>query len=162
MKLLSGEKVLVEIGSLLLTTHRVRYQSGHGGHSSLTSIMLENVCSIQASRQAFPWLGVLGLTSWLVAALVKYSALKMSTNTPAEALAFQGREADAQALFGLGVVLVGLYFFVRRKVIVIASGGATISCPLFGNRDSIQNFTDALEGAKDERLRMLQHPTERI
>jgi hypothetical protein len=118
--------------------------------------MLEEVCSIEGRRQAFPWLLAQSVSSLLVAAIVGYSSLKMNANNPAEILAYRGRESNAQALFWLGLVLLGLYFFVRRKAIAIASGGATINCSLelFGTHELAQDFADTLEAAKDERLRM--------
>jgi hypothetical protein len=163
MKLLDGEKVLIESSNLLLTTHRVRHLAGQGNLSNFTSIMLEEVSSIEGSRQAFPWLLALSVFALLVAAGLGYTSLKMNVNTAEEILAYRSREANAQALFWTGVVLLALYFFVRRKVLAIASGGATIRCSLelFSNRDSVQDFTDALEAAKDERLKMLQRPGEK-
>src|SRR5580693_9305976 len=102
MKLLDGEKVLIESSNLLLTTHRVRHLAGQGNLSNFTSIMLEEVSSIEGSRQAFPWLLALSVFALLVAAGLGYTSLKMNVNTAEEILAYRSREANAQALFWTG------------------------------------------------------------
>ncbi len=47
MTTIPDEKVLLRSGGLTLTTHRVRSEAERGGKMSITSIMLEELCSCE-------------------------------------------------------------------------------------------------------------------
>jgi|ERR1700675_4597182 len=153
MKLLDGEKVLLESRDLLLTTHRVRYQA----RSRFTSIMLEQVCSVEGGHRSFILLLLLAIALLAVAATIGYSALSFTTFDPASILAMKAKENTAWAFFWPGAVFLALYCFVRPKSIVIhAAGGPPIRCPLgiLGGSAGVHDFVDTLEAAKHERLKV--------
>jgi hypothetical protein len=151
MKLIDGEKVLCESRDLLLTTHRVRYQA----RSRFTSIMLEQVCSVEGENKSYFWLLPLAIVSLIAAAIIGYSALRISTFDSASILAMRSKENAAWTFVCFGVLFLTLYFIVRRKSVVIRSAGAKIECPLgvFGGSMYAEDFADTLEKAKQERLR---------
>jgi hypothetical protein len=150
MKLLDGEKVLLENKDLLLTTHRVRYQA----RSRFTSIMLDQVCSVEGENKSYFWLLPLAIVLLIVAAIVGYSSLRISTFDSAGILAMRSKQNAAWTFVCFGVLFLALYFVVRRKSVVIRSAGAKIECPLrvFGGSTYAEDFADTLEKAKQERL----------
>ena len=56
MFLLPGERILFEseANSLILSTHRIRFDTGSGANSRLISIMLEELCSSEITRTHYP------------------------------------------------------------------------------------------------------------
>jgi len=148
MELMEGEKVLIQHGNLLLTSHRVRY---HEARKRFTSIMLEEVCSVEGKRQPFRWLLLLGVAALVLGIVIGYFASKMDRNDPPIRFEAQSRATDAWALLALGVGLLVSYHFVGQKSLVIRSAGAAIEYPLtiFGGPEFVSHFADKLEAAKD-------------
>jgi hypothetical protein len=145
MRLLDGENVLLESKSqaLVLTTHRVRFEQKS---SVFTSIMLEQVCSVEGRREGIRSLAIIGLISLALALLVGYAESRIDPTGN-----FAGWPLSL-ALVGIALIL--LYFLARPKMIVIKSAGASIACSLglLGQANLAEDFADAIESAKDGRF----------
>jgi hypothetical protein len=83
MKLFHNESVLgsVAYDTIVLTTHRIRQGDDH----SFTSIMLEEVCSVEVSRMVFTRLCVYGLISVAVAAALWFWSARTNSTDPQSA-----------------------------------------------------------------------------
>jgi hypothetical protein len=137
MKYMPNEKVLFESDSkkLVLTTHRVRFESKTLGKKHLTSFMLEEVVScklIYHSHPSFIGVGtVFGIAGFY---LVNY--------------------VDFSWVIGLTLMALSLlaYLATIERAVLLSSGGAIIYVPLrvLDKQDPIM-FIDEVETAKNAR-----------
>jgi hypothetical protein len=124
---------------IILTTHRVRYNSSGGwGKRNTTSIMLEKISSIQATYITYPTLLMIG-------GLFLLGSFMMSSH---------GSAQDVQILVGVAIAFCIAYFVTRKQVCIIASdGGARIA---FGttnmSKDMLLEFMDKVESAKADKV----------
>ncbi len=140
MKLMTGESVLLESDpkGLTLTTHRVRQQVKGSGRSRITSILLEQVASCGMSRKSNPWLLVIAVLVFGVAALA----------------AADSYDSEVYLIGGLIVagIFVLAYFANRRQVLYIHSAEGSIIQPAIGmSETAVLDFIDQLESAKNQR-----------
>lgn len=106
-------KILSNRRGLILTTHRIRYQSEVWGSSQIKSIMLEELASCVVTRSSNPVLLVSAALCFLVGIIN----------------ATHNRDA-APPLIGalvLASVLVRIYFATRQQILLLESGGTTIT-----------------------------------
>jgi hypothetical protein len=158
MTLLDGEKVLLETeaGDLVVTTHRVR----HGSQKSeYTSIMLEEICSVEVTRKARPWMLIAAWTL-LVATLLWVARLGFLFNAAATLDAIAEYERSARRALIYGGTMSGFffmaYFWIRYRVVVLASAGAKIEWVVERlGPDYVAGCVDQVEAARNERLLLL-------
>lgn len=139
MDLMPDEKILVESDTkeLVLTTHRVRYETKQWGKAKIIGIMLEELCSCEIAHTSHPGLFI------------------------SAALAVIGGIASQQyygVLIGLAVALIFVlaYLLTRKAVISLASANAVIKLPTIGmSLDSIIRFMGEIETAKNQRYMLL-------
>jgi hypothetical protein len=144
MTTLPDERILLESDSktLVLTTHRVRFKSTGSGKDHLISIMLEEVASCQASVTSRPMYLILAGAFLLVGLGVG--------SQQRDGGAFGVVVLAVSALFGV------LYFTTRGGVLAINSAKGSIRVPIRGKSlKAAEEFVDALERAKHERLMLL-------
>lgn len=137
INLLPNEQVLFESDgkTLILTTHRVRYDSQRVGGGEIISIMLEELASCSIVRRSKPVLLVL-------AGVLLLFSLYLCIRGP------------GLGYFGLMIttVLVVAYFVTCRQVMELASAGAAIRINA-GSMSilAIRNFLDKTEASKNAR-----------
>ena len=144
MNLMANESVLFESEgkSLILTTHRVRYQVEAFGNASIRSIMLEELASCALVRSSNIILLVLAGISFVLGLLV----------------AAGGRRMEGALILGvlLAVVFVVAYFTSRRQVLALASAGTTIMVNTQGIKlEVVKEFIERTEAAKNARYLLL-------
>ena len=141
MNLLPGERVLLESDTknLVLTSHRVRYEMQTTGLTKITSIMLEEVSACEVTTTTKPGL--------LIAAIVVFLAGLFFNSSISP--------RDSSAIIGgvvVAVILVLAYFGTRERVISVRSAGGAINASIQGiPPESVRNFIEVLEQAKNER-----------
>ncbi len=143
MNFLAGEKVLLESQpkGVVLTSHRVRSTTRGVDNREVISIMLEEVSSCAIIRTSQPLLLVLSAVIMIASF---FASLDRRT----------GGSAIAIGSIVTSVLLV-LYFSSRKQVIAISSSGATIKRSTKGmSSQSIEQFIDAVEAAKNARYMM--------
>ena len=141
MKLVSDETVLLESDTkeLVLTTHRIRFQTKKSGRATVISIMLEELCSCGITHTSYPFLVVL-------AAIFFIGGIALGS------LLDEASWAIASGII-LGVLFIIVYFVTRKGVFSLASGGATINTSPSGmSYDNMVKFIDDVEVAKNGRL----------
>jgi hypothetical protein len=143
MNLMPNESVLLETErkTLILTTHRIRYQSEAFGSAEIRSIMLDELASCVMVQTSNIILLILAGVCLLGGILVTAS----------------GPRNEGALMIGvlLAVVLVIAYFASRRQVLALASAGTTITVNTQGmNLDRVKQFIEQTEAAKN--LRYLQ------
>jgi len=144
MNLMPNESVLLESEgkSLILTTHRVRYQVETFGNAAIRSIMLEELASCALVRSSNMLFLVLAAICVVLGLLV--------------AAGGRGMEGALVIGFILAVVFVITYFASRRQVLALASAGTTIMVNTQGmNLDLAKQFIERTEAAKNERYLLL-------
>lgn len=144
MELLEDESVIIRSDSndVTLTTHRIRYQSKASGSYFLTSIMLDQVCSIEVAYKSRPLLLALSI---ICAAAATIMMNQMSG--PA-----------MYSLFVIAVILFVSFLSSRKHLITIASGSAKISFHTKGIKDAnVLNFVTRLEEARTNFQRRLTY-----
>ena len=122
------------VGSLILTSHRVRREASTLGASSVGSIMLDQVsfCGVESRSQ--PLLLVLAA----VAALLGIAGV--------------GGDDARLMLLGAAVVLAAIFFATRQSVVTVSSSGGRPSVTTRGlSRDSIEQSVSAVENARSGR-----------
>jgi hypothetical protein len=140
MNHLPDEKVLIESDNetLILTTHRVRYDAiGKGGgwadRTELVSIMLEEVAACAITRISYPVLLLLALGCLLLALVV-----------------------EDRAIIGvaLAIFFAGGFFLAQRQVLLlISAGGGKIQVNTGGmTLQTVRDFVDEVEKAKNQRF----------
>ena len=138
ISLLPNEQVLLESGgkTLILTTHRVRYDSQRMGGGEIISIMLDELASCAMIRRSKPVLLIFAGMLLLIS-LYFYNQYQQSLGT-----------------FGflLVAVLIVMYFVTRRQVIELDSAGASIRVNTSGMSVlAVRGFIDTAEEAKNGR-----------
>lgn len=134
MNLMPGEKVLLESDgkTLVLTTHRVRYEIDALGSGEIKSILLEELASCAMTRTSNPILLVVAAICFLVGLVT-------------------GRGAIAGG-FILALILLIIYFVTRKQSLLLASAGATITFDTRGmSPEDVKKFIDRTEAAKNDR-----------
>jgi len=144
MNLMPSESVLLESEgkSLILTTHRVRYQVETFGNAAIRSIMLEELASCALVRSSNMIFLVLAGICFVLGLLV----------------AAGGRGMEGALVIGviLAVVFVITYLASRRQVLALASAGTTIMVNTQGMKlDLAKQFIERTEAAKNERYLLL-------
>jgi hypothetical protein len=139
MKPMLNESVVLESQgkSLILTTHRIRYQSEALGNAEIRSIMLEELASCAIVHSSNVILLILAGICFLGGFLFSASA-----------------RAEGPLIVGvlLAVILVVVYFASRRQVLALGSAGTTISVNTQGIKlDWLKEFIDQAEAAKNAR-----------
>ncbi len=143
MNLFPDEQILLKSpsGSLVLTSHRIRYDVQATGSGELISIMLEELAScatVSSSNSVFLIIAAISLISGAFAAF--------------------GVHNDGSILFVVGLVIallfVGLYFGTRQQVLAFGSAGATICINAGGiKKEVIMEFIEQAEAAKNRRYK---------
>ncbi len=143
MNFLKDESVITASNdnAVTLTTHRIRANFGNNRDSSLVSIMLEHVSSIQLTTRSYPIF--LGIGFFLVVAGAAFS--QNSYN-----------QSGGEGLIVAGVIVAILYFFVKQHTCVINSdGGAKIVFTTSGmKREQLLTFIDKIEEAQSIRANL--------
>ncbi len=140
MKLLQGERVLLESDNqeLVLTTHRVRFETEKSGSATIISIMLEEISSCQISHATTPILFWLALASALLGVFLFAQG--------------GGRQPGTGAIV-VAIVLAILYAATRRGVISFTSPETVLRVATKGMElDVCRQLIDATEAAKNERF----------
>jgi hypothetical protein len=140
MNKLAGERVLFESENktLVLTTHRVRFETQSTGFASIKSIMLEEVASCMMIRTSQPVLLVFAALFGLAGITVPFIA--------------RGLNAALPLGVAVALIFVALYFASRRQFLSVASAGTTIRVSTGKmNAQAVSQLIDALEWAKNER-----------
>ena len=144
MNLMPNETVLLESEgkSLVLTTHRVRYQFEGVGNAEIRSIMLEQLASCAMVRSS----NIIFLVLAGICAVIGFLA------------AASGGRNEGALIIGLllAVVLVIAYFASRRQVLALASAGTTIIVNTQGMKlETAKQFIERTEAAKNVRYLLL-------
>ena len=143
MRLIDDEKVIAEIcfEQLILTTHRIRYQTTIYGTVELTSIMLEEIASCSVVRKNQPILLMMAL-------IVTFIGIMASINND-EAIILM------LVIAMCDVVLTARYLIIRQPIILIASAGKSIKVKITDMElDAVLSFIDSVEIMKNERFFM--------
>lgn len=130
MNLIANESILVksESETIILTTHRIRYQDKH----TLTSIMLKQVSGVGVKYTSQPILILLAIISGLGGVFL---------------LGYTDTETAVLALVASGV-LIALFFSSRKHVISISSASARLVFHTKGmSKQAVENFVDKVEDA---------------
>ena len=129
---------------VILTTHRIRYQIKRVGYMHITSILLDQLASIQVTQTSNPVLLVLAFIAFIGGLF--------------GALLSRGGEDSNIAIVALvaGIVvallLVIVYYLSRREVLVLTAPNATIKIGLRRvGAQFTQKFIDVVEDAKNAR-----------
>jgi hypothetical protein len=132
------ERVLFESDSkkLVLTTHRVRYQTEALGRREVRSIMLEELASCAMASSNNPILLILAGISLLFGFVI-------------------AANREPAGLFG-GLVIAGVFVAIwaatRQQVLALASAGTTIRVNTMGMKAKLtEQFIDQTEAAKNAR-----------
>ena len=141
MNPMQGEAVLLQAAGnrLILSTHRIRYETEAMGSAEIKSIMLEELASVAMVRSSNVILLILAAISLIGGVLVAAS----------------GRSNEGALIIGVivAIVLAVLYFASRRQVLSLASAGATITVNTQGMKlDVVKEFIERTEAAKNERF----------
>jgi hypothetical protein len=140
MILMPNESVLLETEQkiLILTTHRIRYQSEAFGSAEIRSIMLDELAScvmVQTSH----------IILLILAGICLLGGIVVTTSGPRN---------EGALMIGvlLAVVLVIAYFASRRQILMLASSGTTITVNTQGMKlDWAKQFIEQTEAAKNAR-----------
>lgn len=131
IKKLIGEEVIASSGddTIILTNYRIRLHK----YFEVKSIMLEHIAGIEITYTSYPWLSIIG-------GLVLLGSL------------IGGALSEEPGLFGvaiLGIVLIGIYYLLRKHSIVISSDGkSSISFITKGMpREKVLDFVNQVEQA---------------
>lgn len=143
MNLFDEESILLsnDNSTVILTTHRIRADFGNASEASLTSMMLENVSSVQLSSRSHPALLSFGVVGSLIGL----------------GLAFYGERQFSSVgglLLLLSIVSLVLYYYSRKHTCVIASNGGSriVFTTTNMKREALIDFIDQVEQAKMDRL----------
>ena len=135
MEMVAGEKVLLQSneGSIVLTTHRVRFSAETGGQGQTVSMTLDAVASCGLVTKSYPLLLV-------IAGFLSIAALLA---------ALRGEGGIAVMGFLFAAVPVVAYFVTREVVLEIRSmGGDKIQVAMKAKHEAVIPFVDAVENAK--------------
>jgi hypothetical protein len=140
MNFMPNETVLFESEgkSLILTTHRVRYQFEAMGNAEMRSIMLEELASCAMVRNS-------NIIFLVLAGICLVLGIFFAAG---------GRDSQGAMIIGvlLAIVFVIAYFALRRQVLALASAGTTISVNVRGMKlETAMQFIEQTEAAKNAR-----------
>jgi len=141
MNPMKGEAVLLQAAGnkLILSTHRVRYETEALGSAEIKSILLEELASVAMVRSSNVILLILAAISLIGGFLAAASGPR--------------NEGALAVGVVLAIVLAVLYFASRRQVLSLASAGATITVNTQGMKlDTVKEFIERTEAAKNERF----------
>lgn len=146
MKLLRDEKVLVESdrGKLVLTTHRVRYESRFWGRAEIISIMLEDVCSCQITQTSKP--------AWMYSACLVWLLALASLVVEPENIGLMSSELHLVfwPAVVIGAMMAVVYASSRKQVLSVASAGMSIEVLMQGVGLEVgAQFVDSVAAAKN-------------
>lgn len=139
MSPMQGETVLLKVAGnrLILSTHRVRYETEDMGNATLKSIMLEELASIVMVRSSNVILLILAGISVTLGFFV----------------AVGGRAEEPVVIGAVGaIVFVVLFFASRHQALSLASTGTTITVNTQGMKpEAVKEFIEKTEAAKNSR-----------
>jgi hypothetical protein len=140
MNPMQNETVLLESTGkkLILTSHRVRYQSEAMGNAEIRSIMLEELASCAMVRGS-------NIILLILAGVCLLGGVVVAANGPRN---------EGALIVGilLALVLVIAYFASRRQVLALASAGTTITVNTQGMKlEAVKEFIEQTEAAKNSR-----------
>ncbi len=143
MKTLPTEQLLLKSpgGSLILTTHRVRYETQGVGNGELISILLEELASCAMIRASSPILLVIAAIAFVLGLVGSMVGNGFGNNSGA-------------VIIGtiVAILFVLFYFATRRQVLSLASAGATIQVNVVGMKmEMVKEFIEQAEEAKNAR-----------
>lgn len=136
MNYFPDEKLLIESDNkvLVLTTHRVRFDSMEGGlavRKELVSILLEELASCAITRASYPILLLLALAGVVLAVVVEGASI---------------------VGIALAILFTGGFFLSQRQVLLLSSAGSKIQVNIAGmTLRSVREFIDEIEKAKNHR-----------
>jgi hypothetical protein len=136
---MQGETVLVKVAGnrLVLSTHRVRYETEDMGNAVLKSIMLEELASVAMVRTS-------NVVLLILAGISLVLGVAISAGNQAQEPFVIG--AVAAAIFAV------LFFASRSQVLSLASAGTTITVSMQGMKpDDVKEFIERTEAAKNAR-----------
>jgi len=136
---------------LILTTHRLMYESRTIGRVHRISIMLENLCSVETEYRSFPWLIVLAL-------LFLGVGLFPIFQDP------HPHGVDPQTMCGVGLATLSaiLWWTTRTHNLFLESSGAMISMPLQGfGQDRVTSFSDQIHKLQNARYMLVASGNDR-
>ena len=146
MNLLKDETILTasEDNRVILTTHRIRYDAGSNGDSTMTSIMLEHISSVQLNTRSYPILLLIGFVLIVSGFITSYQSYGPSAQP---------------VLLVIGFIVGILYFFTKQHTCIISSdGGSRIEFSTTNmRRQNLLEFIDKIEDAQSKRTNMNSH-----
>lgn len=107
-RLLQGEEVVNQWGSITVTTHRVWQQTEESGEEKLTSFALDRVDWVSFKREHYVWLLV-------IAGLIAMLAVRL----------YWGFDFGIPALFILGMAILCVIVYVATRAVAVAIGAGT-------------------------------------
>lgn len=141
MNLLPGERVLIETSSksLVLTTHRIRFQKGNSSDLQIQSIMLEELASCSLVRKSQPGFLIIAILCLLIGLFVGVTTRR-----------------DNEIIFVISLVIaiifILVYYASQEQIIEFASSGTIIKFKTKGmSLDSARNLIEQAEKAKNAR-----------
>jgi len=141
MNLLKDESVITtsDDSRLILTTHRVRYDSGNSGDSSMTSMMLQHVSSVQLISRSYPLLILIGI-------LLIAGGFAVGSN--------RYNSSGEGFLIVVGFIVGIAYFFTKQHTCIITSDGSSkiVFSTTNMKRASLLEFIDKIEEAQSKRI----------
>jgi len=141
MNLLKDESVITSSDNnrLILTTHRIRYDSGDNNDGTITSMMLQHVSSVQLISRSYPVLILIGIL--LIAG--GFAVGNGNNNASGEG-----------ALIVIGFIVGIAYFFTKQHTCIITSDGSSkiVFSTTNMKRASLLEFMDKIEEAQLKRM----------
>ena len=141
MPALEGERTLLGVASLVITTHRVRETLKGNGVGRVTSIMLDEVSSCAVTHVSKPYL--LNLAGLILFVSIVSAIVGIPSSSESLTILILGILAT--------LILVVTYFATRKNVVRVSSASTSIEVPLSGvGFDKAVEIIDAVEWAKNE------------
>ncbi len=141
MPALEGERTLLGVASLVITSHRVRETLKGSGAGRVTSIMLNEVSGCAVTHVSKPYL--LNLAGLILFGSIVSAIVGIPSS---------GESLTVLILGILATLILGVaYFATRKNVVRVSSASTSIEVPLSGvGFDKAVEIIDAVEWAKNE------------
>lgn len=143
IRLMPRESVIATFGeNVILTDHRIHMNTYKWGHSSFTSIFLEDISSIQRKYKS-------KIVLLLIAALFFLVGIYFMIESR-----FRYEIEFAHRIFLVGIIFVIVWLFTRKNIVCIASdGNSTLEFETSGvSDDKIDGFIHEVSIAKQNRM----------
>lgn len=144
IRLMPRESVIATFGeNVILTDHRIYMNEYKWGHSSFTSIFLEDISSIQRKYRS-------KIVLLLIAALFFLAGIYFMS---ADSYRYEKSEISGR-IFVVGVIFVLVWLFTRKNVVCIASdGNSALEFETSGiSDDKLDGFIHEVSIAKQNRM----------